>query len=736
MLFAPCRCSVDRVTAQVLAAGRAARATSSTWATACLPDADPEVLARVVERVHEGPTEPHDLDGATDGRRRRGRASRGCRGLAAGPAPRPPRVVVLEQSARVGGKLLVGAVGEVEVDLGAESVLARRPEALELFADLGLGADVVHPATAAAKVVRNGVAHPLPTGTVMGVPGRPEVLADVLTPAEIERVAAEPSPPPALAGGRPDGPSDRRAVADVDVASFVAGRLGTAVVDRLVEPLLGGVYAGRADRLSLRATVPALWDVARSGEPLLAAVRRMTAQAGAGADERPRPVFAGLRGGLGRLPLRLAERLGALGVEVRTGVTVRELHRRPAGWRAGHGRRAVAGGGRGRRRRARGPAGARGPACCARRSRCAARELAGVSTASVALVAALLPRPQVAGLSGSGLLVPPIEGRAVKAATYASNKWAWVDELAPGLAVVRASLGRAGEEAVLQRDDADLARLALADLGDLLGRELRPVAVRVVRWGGGLPQPAVGHVDAMERAVAAVAAVPGWRSRARPWAASASPPASPRRRGRRTRCWPGAAGCGGRAARKNAGHDAARRPHRSLPVARDQRDHPLHDVVRVRARPGGRAPARGPRALAAEAEQSVAGLAGKDLVVRGWYDVAGLRADADLMVWWHAPDVETVQQAYRALRRTALGRHLRPVWSVVGLHRPAEFNKAHVPAFMAGEAPRGYVSVYPFVRSYEWYLLPEDERRRLLVEHGRMARPYPDVRANTVAPSP
>jgi chlorite dismutase len=137
--------------------------------------------------------------------------------------------------------------------------------------------------------------------------------------------------------------------------------------------------------------------------------------------------------------------------------------------------------------------------------------------------------------------------------------------------------------------------------------------------------------------------------------------------------------------------------------------------------------------LAAEVERAVAGLAGKDLVVRGWYDVGGLRADADVMVWWHAPDVETVQQAYRELRRSRLGRHLRPVWSVVGLHRPAEFNKGHVPAFMAGEEPRGYLSVYPFVRSYEWYLLPEAERRELLVEHGRAARPYPDVRANTVS---
>jgi len=95
--------------------------------------------------------------------------------------------------------------------------------------------------------------------------------------------------------------------------------------------------------------------------------------------------------------------------------------------------------------------------------------------------------------------------------------------------------------------------------------------------------------------------------------------------------------------------------------------------------------------------------------------------------------VETVQEAYHALRRTALGRRLRPVWSVVGIHRPAEFNKGHVPAFMAGEEPRGYLCLYPFVRSYDWYLLPDEERRAMLVEHGMAARGYPDVRANTVS---
>src|SRR3954451_15491584 len=126
-------------------------------------------------------------------------------------------------------------------------------------------------------------------------------------------------------------------------------------------------------------------------------------------------------------------------------------------------------------------------------------------------------------------------------------------------------------------------------------------------------------------------------------------------------------------------------------------------------------------------------LAGKDVVVRGTYDVSGLRADADLMIWWHASTAEALQEAYGRLRRTALGRHLDPVWSQMALHRPAEVNKSHIPAFLAEEEPRRYVSVYPFVRSYEWYLLPDEERRFMLAEHGQMARDYPDVRANTVA---
>jgi peroxiredoxin len=125
--------------------------------------------------------------------------------------------------------------------------------------------------------------------------------------------------------------------------------------------------------------------------------------------------------------------------------------------------------------------------------------------------------------------------------------------------------------------------------------------------------------------------------------------------------------------------------------------------------------------------------AGKGVITRGCYDLQGLRADADYMFWWHAPSSDDLQEMFARFRRTGLGRASEPVWSAMALHRPAEFNKSHVPAFLAEEEPRAYVSVYPFVRSYEWYLMDPSQRRELLAEHGKMAREYPDVRANTVA---
>ncbi|REE95260.1 hydrogen peroxide-dependent heme synthase [Thermomonospora umbrina] len=171
------------------------------------------------------------------------------------------------------------------------------------------------------------------------------------------------------------------------------------------------------------------------------------------------------------------------------------------------------------------------------------------------------------------------------------------------------------------------------------------------------------------------------------------------------------------------------------PTTRGAKARDLNQVVRYTmwsvfrvARPGGRTDE-----VAGEVEDLLTQAAQKDVTTRGLYDVSGYRADADLMFWWHAPTADDLQEVYGRFRRTALGRDCEPVWSQMALHRPAEFNKSHIPAFLAEEEARAYVCVYPFVRSYEWYLLPDTERRAMLAEHGQMARGYPDVRANTVS---
>jgi peroxiredoxin len=187
-----------------------------------------------------------------------------------------------------------------------------------------------------------------------------------------------------------------------------------------------------------------------------------------------------------------------------------------------------------------------------------------------------------------------------------------------------------------------------------------------------------------------------------------------------------------------AGAAAAGAAHK--PRARDLNElirYTMWSVFRVRG-PGaleeaGAASGSGRAGLAAEVSELCQQAAGKGIVTRGCYDVQGLRADADYMFWWIAPTADDLQEQYARFRRTAVGRASEPVWSAMALHRPAEFNKGHVPAFLADEGPRAWVSVYPFVRSYEWYLLDPAERRALLAEHGMMAREYPDVRANTVS---
>lgn len=410
-----------------------------------------------------------------------------------------PTVVLLEQGRRTGGVLqrrpLAVGSREMVLDVGAEALLARRPEATDLLREVGLGDDIVHPLTSRAAIWSRGRLHPMPTGTVMGVPGDPEALQGLLTDDEVDAVVAE-------TGRTHDVVQD-----DVDVASWVAGRVGPAVVDRLVEPLLGGVYAGHASRLSLRATVPALWPAARDGTGLLEAVNRTTTR-GTPAGAGPTPVFAGVSGGVARLAETLHAGLVERGVQVRTGACVQALERRGNRWRlhlgpAGRGDVVEAGAvvlAVPARRAAR---------LIAAASPSAARGLAAVMTSSMAVCTVVTDAGTLDGLDLSGVLVPPVEGRLVKAVTFSSRKWAWVADAAGGRDVLRMSVGRAGEEQALQLPDSQLLAAALRDVELLLDRPVPVLASAVTRWGGALPQYEVGHVDRVAQVRDEVSRLPG-----------------------------------------------------------------------------------------------------------------------------------------------------------------------------------------------------------------------------------
>ncbi|RCV52470.1 protoporphyrinogen oxidase [Marinitenerispora sediminis] len=411
-------------------------------------------------------------------------------------------VTVLEAAPRLGGKLDASTVAGVPVDAGAESVLARRPEALDLMHELGLTDRIVHPSSAAPRVYSRGALRPLPDGHVMGVPGDLAALArsGVLSPAGLLRAARDLVWP-------------RTPVrADVPVAAYVGVRMGAEVVDRLVEPMLGGVYAGRADRLSLDETLPQLAPLARTERSLAAAVRAVRDRQAPAAGAPPRPVFAGLRGGLTQLVDALAK-LG--GAEVRTSAPVRELRRDGAGWTLTTGPEDAP---------AQLSADAVVLACpapeAARLLRAAAPqaaaeltgiEYAGMAIATFAYRASAFPAPP----DGSGFLVPAGEGRTIKAATFSSVKWPWLAEALSAahpdedLVVVRCSIGRFGDDAALRRPDEELADLAAADLAAVCGLGEPPVDQRISRWEPGLPQYAVGHAARVARARAALAGLPG-----------------------------------------------------------------------------------------------------------------------------------------------------------------------------------------------------------------------------------
>jgi oxygen-dependent protoporphyrinogen oxidase len=433
----------------------------------------------------------------------------------------PVRVTVLEGSPRLGGKLAVSEVGGVAVDEGAEALLVTRPEGTALIAEAGLADQRAAPGPTSSAIWTLGALRPLPRRQFMGVPSDLAELArsGVLTGDGVARARQDLELP---ATGR-DG--------DVSVAGYVGGRLGPEVVDRLVDPLLGGVYAGRSAELSFDATLPALAAASRRYRSLAETAGSLLpapptqASAGqapasgpsAGGTRAGGPVFTTLAGGLGTLPAYLAK---ASGAEVRTSAMVRELTPAPGGWRLTVGSAAA-------------PEQVDAdaviiaiPARPAQRllasvpgASAAAAALGSISYASMAIVTLAYPRsafpgPGLAALGWSGYLVPAVDGRAVKAVTFSSVKWPHLAAAAPAhdpgpLEIVRCSVGRIGEEALLQRSDDELAALAAAELAEATGVAGGPAAARVTRWGGALPQYTVGHLDRVAAIRAGVAAQPG-----------------------------------------------------------------------------------------------------------------------------------------------------------------------------------------------------------------------------------
>lgn len=397
--------------------------------------------------------------------------------LAESAGDHTPEVVLFESTDRVGGKLRTEEIAGHTVDVGAESVLARRPEATGLIDALGL--PKVAPAQVGAQVWSRDHLHPMPRGSFMGVPADAQTLRGVLDDNEVARAAAE---------------RQVQVSADVSVGDLVEQAFGPAVVDRLVEPLLGGVYAGQARLLSAAACMPALYDVARRGGSLAEAVAKFAPPPAAADSPRP-AVFASVRGGIGALPIAMADDLHDRGVDIRTGTVVHDVRREGAGWSVAS---------RGWRDEVvehvdavvlATPAHATAK-LLAGVDHAAAQELSSIDYASMVVITYAFPRAGMPELDGSGFLVPPVDGRDMKASTFTSVKWPWVAEEAPDLVFVRVSLGRHGEVQALQRSDADLARAGLADLSAALGAELpEPVETYVQRWGGGIPQYAVGHVD-------------------------------------------------------------------------------------------------------------------------------------------------------------------------------------------------------------------------------------------------
>ncbi|HSZ40384.1 MAG TPA: protoporphyrinogen oxidase [Trebonia sp.] len=420
----------------------------------------------------------------------------------------PVRVTVLEGGSRIGGKLSASEVAGVPVDEGAEALLARRPEGIDLITATSLSGELVSAGVTSSAIYSRGALRALPRRQFMGVPADIDELAatGVISAEGVARAKDE----AVVANGE----------GDISVTDYIGRRLGAEIVDRLVDPLLGGVYAGRSADLSFQATLAPLAAAVRKHDALTEAVTSLlppsapSTPPAADNSKKPAPVFVSLATGIGALPEAVAK---ASGADVRTGAMVRDLERTGDGWRLTIGSAADP-----EYLDAAGVILAVPAAPAARLLSttipAASSALAEIPYASMAIITLAFRAGDfpAAQLKRSGYLVPAVDGRAVKAATFSTVKWPHLAREAAVRAgtrdpvhIVRCSVGRSGEVAILQRDDEDLVALAAGELGEAIGLAAAPVASRVSRWGGGLPQYNVGHLDRVAAIRSAVAGHPG-----------------------------------------------------------------------------------------------------------------------------------------------------------------------------------------------------------------------------------
>ncbi|MFE7223317.1 protoporphyrinogen oxidase [Nocardioides sp. NPDC057577] len=386
------------------------------------------------------------------------------------------RVTVLEASDRVGGKIRGESVAGQVVDVGAEAMLNRRPEGVSLAREIGL--DVVHPTDAKSSIWSRGALRPIPR-SIMGVPLDLAALesAGLLSEETLEVVRREPTLPPA------------KTDEDISVGDFIASRFGDETADRLADPLLAGVYAGHARRISVKAAAPQLFMLAEKGSLLEAAAALPSSDV---------PVFAGIDGGMSRLPETLAA-----GLDIRLDTPVDAVTRTPQGFLVEHSLIET-----GEVEAADAVVVATPAPVAARLLRSTApsvaRELSGIETASVAVVTFAFPELPAELAGRSGFLVPPVEECAIKASTFSFAKWAWVGERGTYL---RTSIGRHGEPP--SDDDDRLVADSLAALAEIAGITETPTDVHVQRWTDALPQYPVGHLDRVARIRQGLRGVPG-----------------------------------------------------------------------------------------------------------------------------------------------------------------------------------------------------------------------------------